>query len=204
MNTRKEIGQKKKRGFSLVEIAITLAVVAGVIGGIWAAMASFYEDYKVNKTIEGNTTIVKNTQSLFSFSTAKQTGYELNPILIAAGLIPKDWVRNATTIVHPFGGGFQVANLGAGGFNINIYGLKRSVCVKLVVKESSIITATRAGRPVPENGYNDNAGVGYLIRVNYPNASFWTFPVTVAQAKAACSSNSHTVSFFYGYNRMNN
>ena len=55
--------RRLKRGFSLVEAAIVLGVIGLVIGGIWYSAAKFYEDYKVNKTVEG------------IFSTARNMGF---------------------------------------------------------------------------------------------------------------------------------
>lgn len=42
---------KKKKGFSLIESAIVLAVVGLVIGGIWVAAASVIETRKANQTV---------------------------------------------------------------------------------------------------------------------------------------------------------
>lgn len=52
MGTDSSSQQSNRRGFSLVESAIVLAIVGLVIGGIWVASAAIYENYKVNKTVE--------------------------------------------------------------------------------------------------------------------------------------------------------
>jgi len=49
---KQQRGRVKKLGFNLIEAAIVLAVVGGVIGTIWVSAATVYENYKVNKTVE--------------------------------------------------------------------------------------------------------------------------------------------------------
>lgn len=46
------IAHKTRMGFSLVEAAIVLAVVGGVVGAIWVAAATVIENHRVNKTVE--------------------------------------------------------------------------------------------------------------------------------------------------------
>lgn len=45
-------GQNARKGFSLIEAAIVLAVIGLVIGGIWVAAAKVKKDYNVNKDVE--------------------------------------------------------------------------------------------------------------------------------------------------------
>ena len=45
--------QNHKRGFSLIEAAIVLAVVGGVIGGIWVSADNVRENYKINQLTDG-------------------------------------------------------------------------------------------------------------------------------------------------------
>ena len=49
-----------------------LAVVGAVIGTIWVAAAKFYEDYKVNKTVNDVALIVKNLQGLISIRDSEE------------------------------------------------------------------------------------------------------------------------------------
>ena len=101
------IAHKTRMGFNLIEAAFVLAVVGAVIGTIWVAAAKFYEDYKVNKTVNDVALIVKNLQGLISIRDSEEMSMQgltdLTPTLIAAGVYPNDWV-NGNIIKNPFGG----------------------------------------------------------------------------------------------------
>ena len=60
------IGQPCK-GFSLVEAAIVLAVVGGVIGAIWGGAATMIEDYRVSKTTNDIALIVKKYAESYKY-----------------------------------------------------------------------------------------------------------------------------------------
>ena len=55
----------KKKGISLVEAAIVLGVVGLVIGGIWGAASTAYENYKINQTINATQQMVDRARNLF-------------------------------------------------------------------------------------------------------------------------------------------
>lgn len=76
-------GKYRQRGFSLIEAAIVLAVVGLVLGGIWVAAAAMYENYKVNKTVEGIFSTARNIQNLISIRDAEAFGHphQLSPIV---------------------------------------------------------------------------------------------------------------------------
>lgn len=52
----------RRRGFSLIEAAIVLAVVGLVIGGIWAAVSTLREKYAVSQTVSGILSTVEGTR----------------------------------------------------------------------------------------------------------------------------------------------
>ena len=78
------IAQRARRGFNLIEAAIVLAVVGGVIGGIWYSAAAMYENYKVNKTVEGIFSTARNVQNLISLKDSESLGVNqlMNDFLI--------------------------------------------------------------------------------------------------------------------------
>jgi hypothetical protein len=202
MNTRKAIGQKKKRGFSLIEIAIYLGVVALVIGGIWSASASFYENYKVSKTLEGNLEISRNLQRLISNADARAmpSWDDLTPFALDSNSFPTDWV-NGTKVTHPFGGNVEIRNVEDAGFkkfNIFLFGIGKSACIKLVRQASNIASMTsNLG-----SSYN-NLGLRTLKVMN-TNTYFSNFPVSLDAAKAACNdASSIELRFGFNYTRIN-
>ncbi len=193
-------------GFNLIESAIVLGVVGLVIGAIWVASAKFYEDYKVNKTVEGVLSASRNIQNLISIRDAAAIGWEGATTTMAvakAAAFPEDWVNknaiNYTTILkHPFGGRIQVTNTGPSYFWIGLFGLPVSACVKLVVNISNIEARARAGNPSRVNSLQ-------RIMVNdAPHFSTTTFPVSIQTAStAACDQELNDATFSFGYTRTN-
>ena len=55
----------QKKGFSLIEAAIVLAVVGLVIGGIWVAAANMYESWRINQYANAMLSIRKCVQNKF-------------------------------------------------------------------------------------------------------------------------------------------
>ena len=196
------VGHKTSKGFSLIEAAIVLAVVGGVIGTIWVSAANMYESYKVNKTAADLQLIVKNAQKLISFRDAEAIGNTdtLASTLLAAGVYPKDWV-NGNTVKNPFGGEV-LATLYDGSINHYLDDIPQSACIKLVVKISSIgATAGSSG-----TGSTTRSTLGYVSIHNYDvGSTAWstqTFPITTETAASQCGSL-NKLNFTYGHTRIN-
>lgn len=77
-----------KRGFNLIEIAIVLAVIGLVIGGIYVAAAAVTERQRQSKTITQMMTIVTNMRSIYAGRSAVEA---MTPdALIATRIVPSD------------------------------------------------------------------------------------------------------------------
>ena len=213
-------GKHKKRGFSLIEAAIVLAVVGLVIGGIWVAAAAMYETYKVNKTVEGIFTTARNIQNLISIRDAEafgQTQVDITSTVRSANAFPKEWLtpigqRNIfgttvtakTTSVGPAGPRFGVEFGGMGSSDYPSI----SSCSKIVLKASSI--SAQAG----SSGLNIGAeitgkNVGSLLRIYVGGDLLTSFPVSLSEANQKCAQNANPqnrvtfFSFTFGYTRTN-
>lgn len=188
------------RGFSLIESAIVLAVVGLVIGGIWVAAASVSENWKVEETIQGIFSTVKNIQRNVSINdglTIGGGGVDITNSIIAMGGFPADWVQNGQ-IKTPLNGSIRVQNYAGGNdsrFDFVVTGVPRSSCIKLAVR---ITTLAAQVQSQGIGSYKDT--LGYI----YVNASLNTsvFPVTIAQATAACATTNNMY-FTFGYSRVN-
>ena len=183
--------QNHKRGFNLIEAAIVLAVVGGVIGGIWVSAANMYESYKVNKTAADIAIIVKNIQGLISNMDAETLGNGNIPTssLISAGVFPEDWI-NGNSIKSPFGTSVSFMNDTSplpAKFYISLQGAARSSCIKLVVKVSSFGATSLK-----------------IIKVNGAAWGTTIFPVPMEQAETACTSaTNNSIHFYFPYTRIN-
>ncbi len=103
-----------KRGFSLIESAIVLAVVGLVIGGIWVAAASIHQKMQVNSAEK---LVLMVAQGIYNKIPLSLTGgvsgwYELNDFVIESGILPKDTPVNVRPL-DPWGKQMLF------GFNVN-------------------------------------------------------------------------------------
>lgn len=193
--------RQEQRGYGLVEAAIVLGVVAVVIGGIWTVSAAVMESYKVNKTIDGILTIARNIQNLISLTASSAIGNVRLTENIISGAIPSDWIKG-NEIKNPFGGAVYIYNsLPTGGFNntfdVRLVGVPESACIKLISKISSVAT--------PNSGFDLGNGLGYIAAYDAGGLKWGsvTFPVSVDEAKTACSGSVSYFRFRFGYTRIN-
>ena len=198
------IAHKTRMGFNLIEAAIVLAVVGGVIGAIWVAAAKFYEDYKVNKTVEDLQLIVRNTQGLISMQDSQTIGHavNINSTLRAAGVFPKDWV-DGNSIKNPFGGNTFIANfVNPERFDIYLFGGNKSTCAKLITRVSSLVNMGGAG-------YYNGSSMMLIGILKSGVGSIWsktTLPVTITESESACAGfNVHScfIIITFLYTRIN-
>jgi hypothetical protein len=194
---------KSRKGFNLIESAIVLGVVGLIIGGIWVAAASVYENWKVSKTISDIEIIVKNAQNLISIADSKTIALSagLTSTLRDAGAFPNDWVFGST-VKSPFWGNAYVMNE-QGRFDFGILNkIPRSVCIKLLVRMGAMgAMAGDSGSGSMARSFlgyafaNDNAGHQTYIT---------TFPITPSAAEAIClSADNNWVAFGFGFTRNN-
>lgn len=203
------IAHKTRKGFNLIEAAIVLAVVGGVIGAIWYAAAKFYEDYKVNKTFEELALIVKDTQKLISIRDAESifstlgVNYQLNNTLKEAGVFPKSWI-NGNTIIPPIGGYVHVYNnlynlSEQARFDFRFHSVSNNICIKLLVK---------AGSMSGSGTLYTSTGNGLFLVQTYASSGglHWgttTLPVSPEEASTACNTSIAYVRFVFLYTRNN-
>lgn len=193
---------RKKRGFNLIESAIILAVIGLVIGGIWAASTGFYEDHKVSKTIQDIDVAARNIQNIISISDSANigNGTGITALVRDSGAFPAGWVKGSS-IKNPFGGNVSLSNYyGAtyNNFNIQLFGIPRSACIKLIVKISSV-------RDMAETQKVRGAWTRIQANVTFPPSSdFSTFPISTSSADTAChQEEDNSIYIYYGYNRIN-
>ena len=193
----------QKRGFSLIEAAIVLGVVGAVIGGIWYSAAAMYENYKVNKTVEGIFSTARNVQNLISLKDSESLGVNqlMNDFLIESNSIPSEWIKNGT-IKTPLDSGFYFFAHPVAldtHFVIGIEGISKSACISVVVDSSTIAAHARMKNP----SVWDNSGNLNLINTTNPIGYFDNnFPVSPDMANSICA-DGITIQFYFGYTRIN-
>lgn len=87
-----------RAGFSLVEVAIVLAVIGIVLAGIWVYASRAFESEHRQRALEEMITVVNNIRSLYagqaSISSADSSVAVLVPILIQQNAIPSTMARS--------------------------------------------------------------------------------------------------------------
>lgn len=199
----------QKRGFSLIEAAIVLAVVGGVIGGIWVSAAAVIENYKVKKTVEGILTTARNIQNLISITDSRGIGpSNMTFALISAGVFPKDWV-NGNDVKTTFGWSVIAFNLQpplvttGDRFFLNLQPIPVSSCIKLTVSISSIGAMVGSHG----NGAYQRIWLGYIgitpIQTGASPVYLNNFPISPEIAKTYCIGTMNQVEVGFDYNRIN-
>lgn len=101
------VTRRAKRGFNLIEAAIVLAVVGGVIGAIWVAATAVLDSFKISETASGILSACMNIYSDFPKVGAPKTGcdncnVDLQNAAIGLNVFPASWLQNGV-VVSPLG-----------------------------------------------------------------------------------------------------
>lgn len=84
------------RGFTLTEAAIVLGIVGLILGAIWAAAASVYQNMKINDAEKGITLTAQQVHAMFAGS--NNTGTAADTDITTAGMFPISWYNTTTNI----------------------------------------------------------------------------------------------------------
>jgi type II secretory pathway pseudopilin PulG len=135
----------QKKGFSLIEAAIVLAVVGGVIGAIWVVTAKMIEDYKITKLtnglILGANKLINNISDADIAAMPKTgVGYaHLTSYCVAAKIFPEDFY-SGNKILTPFDGddSLDVSEAFQNTGTIFCHGLGGLILISVVVPRKAI------------------------------------------------------------------
>ena len=99
----RNLGNKKRHGFTLTEVAIVLGIVGIILGGIWAAAAQVYANRKVESGIEEVIDLVGGVRSLFAAKGSVDPG-DLTQAAVNSGLYRADMLQSGGCGAAPNGG----------------------------------------------------------------------------------------------------
>jgi prepilin-type N-terminal cleavage/methylation domain-containing protein len=155
----------ERRGLNLIELAIVMAVVGLIIGGIYIAASSVYRNVRESTTQEDILQIVQNTKSTYGVQGTIPGGAILATTAISAGLVPADMNQN-NNLIDAFGG--AVVLTGVAGppaeIQISLANVPQSVCSDLLVKDSAGgVTGAAASGLVSIQG-----GGAAILAANFP------------------------------------
>lgn len=185
----KNTSQIKRKGFSLTEAAVVLAVIGLTLGALWVAANIAIMNLRTSDTQKDILLLVRNMQNLITYRDGSTItdGQDLGPVVINGGLAPKSWVFGSV-LRSPFGGTVDIYALNDASpyprFDLIFEEIPKEGCTRLVTNLSSTFKA--------DFGYDDNKGGGLLaIAVrdqNNPGTDTFattTFPVQVTDAPCA-------------------
>lgn len=184
------------KGYSLIESAIVLAIIALVLGSTWVASGKVIENKKIEDTLSGLFFSIHRLQDRYAIDDALSVanGTAVTSTLIALKVYPENWITSSTKGYNPFGGSLwaTVAYNATGSpnarVNFAINGVPASACVQLLIRTTSNIEKSSSTSLV---------GLG-LQTVAVNGYSTWhanTFPIDLNSALSACTLNINNLSF---------
>jgi len=188
-----------QQGFTLIEIAIVLTIVGLIIGGIWVAASTVFNNNKAQALAKDVIQAVQNTKTLFSSqgTSASTVGVTVTN-LINAGVFPTDMVTpNAGVLVTPFSTQSAVTDVtvsaAPGGTATSIgyafNNLPSSACTQLLITLGSLNNIQKLGITGLNGGASPVApAAGGLIAAPVGV----TTSVTATAAAGACANAGNT------------
>jgi type II secretory pathway pseudopilin PulG len=142
-------------GFNLIEAAIVLGIVGLIVGGIWAAASSAYENMRQQSASKQLLSLVQNIRGFYAQGPIDVIDNNLTN-LYNLGLLPSDMViQNGTAFYlrHPWGGNVSIEDGGINGyssFRVTFQDMKVDVCRNFLSRNAN--AARGSGLLVVSNG----------------------------------------------------
>ena len=152
--------QKRKKGFTLTEIAIVLGIIGLILGAIWVAAASVYQNQRVNQAQTGILQLLQGVRTLYSQQATMGAGDQSLP-LVNAGVVPTNLIKTGAAafpyIISPWGGNMFVGGTTDGlGIEIGLDKMSAAICVAL----TAAIYGASHDRTLENSGTSGNATFG--------------------------------------------
>lgn len=123
---------QRQKGFNLIEIAIVLAVIGLIVGGIYTAASAVTENNRRQRTQTELLTIAQNVRTTF----ASQSDFQVpnNAQINQMRLYPGSLFYDGTDFFNAYGGTVTLGRVGATVFQVNFNGISQGGCVELLTK----------------------------------------------------------------------
>ena len=127
-----QYNKKQKSGFSLLEAAVVLAVVATVIAAVWLAAASAKRNRSFAATVSGIISIASAIKADLYSQKITFSGQQIGTLAISMGIIPRDWVYGSA-MRPPMGGTMTVWGWGTGIVTLQFGSLSKDACISFLM-----------------------------------------------------------------------
>ncbi len=132
----------KQAGFNLIEAAIVLGIVGLIVGGIWAAAASAYENMRQQAASKNLLSLAQNIRGFYAQNPSDTIDTDVEN-LFSLGLLPADMVVGSTgahTLRHQWGGAVTLSDTSSSGlasFSITFTKMNSEACRNFIMRNSN-------------------------------------------------------------------
>lgn len=201
--------ERKKRGFTLTEIAIVLGIIGLILGAIWVAAMSVYSNYRTSRAGVQLLTAVQNLKTFYATASAVDTTANIpypsanlapggGTTYIQAQIFPADMVSvsgGTYTIENAWSGSVNVvaASVSTVGdsYAIEFDNIPQAACITLLINN------TQAGRD-PALYAVDVGNTGTLIiPPGGTGGTVITTSMGAVTAEGLCANTYNNVAFQY-------
>lgn len=180
--------KQNEKGFSLIEAAIVLGMVALVVGGIWVGASSVQNNFRTGKAQEQLLSIAQNVRGWFH-GQPSAAGLDLS-YAIEWDLIPGDMIAGSDSAITPWSGPVDVSVVSGSSqqFTISFGDIPQKPCAEIAARLTN--TADQIGLRSVRVGDNLNSGT-----------AIWELGdtgITPVTAGNACSSAMNAITWTFG------
>jgi type II secretory pathway pseudopilin PulG len=134
----------RQAGFNLIEAAIVLGIVGLIVGGIWAAAGSAYENMRQQNASKQLLALVQGIRGFYAQNPSDQVDEKIDN-LYNLGILPADMVVDSSgtkTLRHPWGGTVIIndttTSMGIPSFKVTFDDVSDSSCRNFITRASNV------------------------------------------------------------------
>ncbi len=134
----------RKAGFNLIEAAIVLGIVGLIVGGIWAAAGSAYENMRQQNAAKQLLALVQGIRGFYAQNPSDTITEDVSE-LYNLGVLPADMVvdtGSAKILRHQWGGGVDVndttSTYGIASFRVTFNSMKADACRNFLTRSANV------------------------------------------------------------------
>ena len=142
---------RRNKGFSLVEIAMVLAIIALLVAGVMLFFSNASNAQKTNDAMTELAAVQQVVRSIY----AGQPSYNglTSAVLASSAQLPNKWVSAAGGLVDPFAGAVTVVAVNTDqNFSVTMTNVPNASCNKMVTTDFGtglLSVATNSGTAIP-------------------------------------------------------
>jgi prepilin-type N-terminal cleavage/methylation domain-containing protein len=142
-----EISMRRRRGFTLTEIAIVLGIMGLILGAIWVAASSVYTNMRISTTTRDVISLSQGVRNLYANQGLMETAPVITSAqLISTGVVPNDMIAG-NAFVDAWGGTMTFTpattiSTAGDSFVVDLAGIPQAGCVGLLTDSSTRSTGS--------------------------------------------------------------